>query len=128
MDLRDVAIGHVDRRPGLVPNAFGDDLDALGFDPLTMLWHSLPPALLGNAFSPCAATDVGIDQVAFALQHGRPLRAGHGREFVVGMFVGEFFQSRLVASVFLFAQRHGCGRSSAAPDRASSSAVGSLSS
>ena len=105
VDLCQVAVPDLNRRQRLVPDAFGGDLRGLGLDLLDQVMAAPPADAVGKCVRAALGQLPGLDKVAFLVHDRGPLMKRPGGDFVVAPLVRESFQGRLVARVFLLAER-----------------------
>ena len=104
IDFVQVAVTDCDRRCRIVPDAFGGDLDRLGFDLLNQV-VALPAAdAFGETALALGGDAVCFGQIAFLMQYRRPGIQCASRDRGVGPLVGELPQRRFVASFLLIAK------------------------
>ena len=103
VDTSEIAVVHLDDRPGLVPDPFRGDLKRPGLDLLHQV-EALPSAhAVGKTVVALECQVVGFHQIALLLEDRGPEEAGPGRDFMAAAALDEALQRGLVTGVLLFA-------------------------
>ena len=105
MDLRDVAIADLDRRPRLVPHPLDDDADRLCLDLLDEVVAELSAGALGERPDARLGHFVRPGRIAFLIQDVGPFVPRHGGYLVIAVSGDEPLQGRLIPRRLLLAER-----------------------
>jgi len=104
-DLGQVSVADLDFGKWLVPDTFDVDLRRLGLDLQQQVMAAAAADAIGKSVFAPLGQPVGLDQIAFLLQDGRPVVQRACGDLVVAPLVGEAFKRGFIAGVLFFAER-----------------------